>query len=63
MPAHKGNKYAAKDRVKNRYLGLRLHPEAVEKLKIIAKNEKISMTQVIEKALLTLYPKEFDNLF
>ena len=63
MPAPKGNKFAAKDNPKTRFVGLRFRPEAVEKMKNIAKQEKISMTELIEKAILKVYPGEFDNLF
>jgi len=62
MPAHKGNKYAAKDNPKNSRIGIRLSPKATEKLKLMAKQEKTSITQLIERALLAGFPDEFDGL-
>ena len=63
MPAQKGNRYAAKDTPKTKYVGLRFRPDAAQKLKNIALQEKLSMTQIVEKALLKAYPKEFDGIF
>lgn len=63
MPAPKGNKFAVKENPKTKRLHMLMRPEAVEKVKEIAKEEKISMAQVVEKALLAAYPKRFDGLF
>ena len=63
MPAPKGNKFAAKDNPKIRSVAFRFRPEVVAMIKKIAISEKISMTQILEKALLTAYPEKFDNLF
>ena len=63
MPAPKGNKFGKKENPKTRYVGFFMRPEAAENLKKIATSAKIPMTQVIEKALLTAHPKEFDGLF
>lgn len=62
MPAHPGNKYAAKDKRKTKHVALMMLPEAADVLKKIAQSQKTTMTEIIEKALLTQYPKEFDGL-
>lgn len=63
MPAPKGNKFAAKKNPKSDSMSMLMRPEAKALLKKIANKEKITMSEVIEKALLMAYPKEFDGLF
>jgi hypothetical protein len=63
MPAPKGNKFAAKENPKNRRFTMVLRPEAMDILKNMAVTDKISMAQVVEKALLAAYPQKFDGLF
>lgn len=63
MPAPKGNKFAAKDKRKIKHIAIMMLPEAANELKNIAKQEKTTMTEVIEKALIARYPQRFDGLF
>ena len=63
MPAPKGNKNAVKDNPKSVGYHIKMRPETLEALKKVAKQEKISMVQVIEKSLLKSHPKEFDGKF
>lgn len=63
MAAPKGNKFAVKDKPKSKHVALMMRPDAAKILKDIAANEKTTMTQIIEKALLAIYPEKFDGLF
>lgn len=62
--APKGNKNAVKGNApKTHTYQWRVADDSYEILKAIAKKEKISMAEVIEKSLLAAYPKDFSGKF
>jgi len=64
MPAPKGNKHAVKGpSPKTAGYRVRMRPENLERLKKIASQEKTTIAQVIEKALLKSYPNDFSGEF
>lgn len=64
MAAPRGNKNAVKGASpKTKSYPWRLSPEAYSALKRISANEKISISQVLEKTLLEKYPDDFSGVF
>ena len=63
MPATKGNKFASKDKRKEKHYPWRITLEVYEAIKSIAEREKTSIAQILEKSLLTSYPEDFSGKF